>query len=121
MLAFATLYACFRLKHFLGDFVFQTPEMAGAKAEGRFDVLLLHSMIHALGTLFIVTVFAPEYWWLSPLDFFVHAWIDSAKSSITRYYWWTPDQATYWWAFGLDQEAHHFTHFAYIVAIVRGI
>ncbi len=118
---FATLYAAFRVKHFLCDFVLQTPRMARDKADGDTVTLFLHSSVHAAGTLVIVLFLAPTFWWLAPLDLIIHYQIDGTKSVFGRRYAWSPNDAQYWWAFGLDQEAHNFTHFAYILAIVYRI
>ncbi len=120
-LAIIVLYALFRLKHFACDFMLQTDWMALTKgkpgAEG-YKALFTHTAIHALGTLVIVLAFAPDLWWLAPLDLVIHSIIDRIKGSLTYNLQWKPSEKIFWWTFGLDQEAHNFTHLAYIIVIV---
>jgi hypothetical protein len=85
--------------------------MGGAKA------LAIHAGIHALFTLGIMLYFAPQLWWLAAVDFVVHGCIDKIKGAITHKYGWTYKDTAYWWAFGIDQEAHNLTHLVYIVIV----
>lgn len=115
-----TLYICFRLKHFAGDFLFQTQWMAlnkGGKGALAYKALFSHALVHALGTLCVVLFFAPALWWLSVIDFIVHALIDRVKGVIGCKKGWKPKDTPFWWMFGVDQECHNFTHLAYIVLI----
>ena len=52
------------------------------------------------------------------MNFLVHAFVDKVKGMITNKFGWTYKDFEYWWAFGVDQEAHNITHFVYIIAIV---
>lgn len=119
-LTLAFLYVLFRIKHFACDFLLQNDWMALTKGKpGRegYSALLTHAAIHAAGTLAIVLAFAPALWWLGPLDFVVHAVVDRIKGLFTYRKGWTPKDTVFWWTLGADQEAHNFTHFAYIVII----
>ncbi len=114
------LYCLFRAKHFACDFLLQTDWMALTKGKpGRegYRALFVHSAIHALGTLIIVMIFAPFLWWLAVVDFAVHSAIDRVKGYFTYKYGWQPKETIFWWTLGLDQEAHNFTHLAYIIYI----
>ena len=114
------LYVLFRVKHFACDFLLQTDWMAMTKGKpGRegYTALLTHSAIHAIGTFAIVMLFAPQLWWLGPVDFAVHSVIDRIKGLFTYRMQWTPKDTVFWWTLGADQEAHNFTHLAYIVLI----
>ena len=62
-------------------------------------------------------VFAPALWWLGPLDFIIHSLVDRFKGVFTYSKGWEPKDTIFWWTFGLDQEAHNFTHLVYIVII----
>ncbi len=120
------LYGLFRLKHFLCDFILQTDWMALTKGKPGMEgyrALFSHTAIHAAGTLVIVLMFAPSLWWLGPLDFALHSAIDRLKGYLTYSRGWKPSDTIFWWTFGMDQEAHNFTHLAYIVLIVlhRGL
>lgn len=115
------LYALFRLKHFLCDFILQTDWMALTKGKPGMEgykALFSHTAIHAAGTLIIVLIYAPSLWWLGPLDFVIHSIIDRIKGYLTFTRAWKPTDKIFWWSFAMDQEAHNFTHLGYIVLIV---
>lgn len=114
------LYIAFRLKHFACDFLLQTDWMAltkGKPGKEGYRALFTHTTIHAMGTLIIVMIFAPALWWLAFVDFIVHSVVDRIKGKITLNNNLTPKDTMFWWAFGLDQELHNFTHFIYICLI----
>ena len=121
LLSLLSLYICFRLKQFVCDFMLQTDWMALTKgkpgAEG-YRALFSHTAIHALGTFLIVMVFAPSLWWLAAVDFVVHSVIDRLKGRVTLMKNWKTTDTAFWWAFGLDQEAHNLTHMIYIILIL---
>lgn len=115
------LYVLFRVKHFACDFLLQSDWMALTKGKpGRegYQALFIHAGIHAIGTFAIVMFFAPSLWWLGPLDFVVHSVIDRIKGYFTYKDGWQPKDTIFWWTLGLDQEAHNFSHLAYIIIIV---
>ena len=121
LLALLYLYIAFRLKHLLCDFILQTDRMALSKGQPGvegYKALFSHTLIHAVGTLLITLVFIPSLWWLGVLDFVIHSIIDRLKGMITLNKKWKTTDTPFWWAFGIDQELHNFTHLAYIVAIV---
>lgn len=114
------LYVSFRAKQFACDFLFQTGWMAHNKGlPGRkgFIPLFAHAGVHCAGTLLVTFAFAPFFWWLAILDFFIHSLIDRIKAVITQQKEMDVSEHKYWIAFGLDQEAHNFTHLTYILAI----
>lgn len=116
------LYLAFRAKQVICDFFLQTGWLAMAKEaalsrEGM-KALAIHAGIHAAFTFMLVVVFAPKLWWLGIVDFFIHAAIDRTKAAMVLKHGWTYKHFQYWWAFGVDQEAHNLTHVVYIVLIV---
>lgn len=114
------LYVLFRLKHFACDFLFQSDWMALTKGKpGRegYRALFTHSAIHGVGTALITLFFAPALWWLGLVDFVVHSIVDRIKGYFTYRQGWTSKDTLFWWTLGADQEAHNFTHLAYIVII----
>lgn len=120
LLSLITLYILFRIKHFACDFLLQTDWMAlmkGKPGGEGYRALFTHSAIHAVGTLIIVVLFAPALCWLGLVDFVVHSVIDRVKGYYTYKKGWTPKDTIFWWTLGADQEAHNFTHLAYIVII----
>lgn len=114
------LYLSFQLKHLLCDYL-QPHWVAISKGKALRGVggkaLLHHAGVHALGTLIITLIFAPHFWWLFIVDFFVHGTIDRVKSKIVDNKNWSMDTKKFWFVFGLDQEAHNLTHLAYILII----
>lgn len=117
------LYIAFRLKQLFCDFILQTGWMALHKGDpgmAGYKPLAAHAGIHAIGTLIIMLVLAPHFWWLAIVDFVAHGAVDRLKAMVTAYYKLDISQSRFWWAIGLDQEAHNFTHLAYIVFIVMG-
>ncbi len=116
------LYIAFRIKHFMCDFIFQTDWMALSKVKpGKegYRALVSHTTIHAIGTFLIMMVFVPSLWWLALVDFVVHSIIDRLKGIISYKKDLKPKDTMFWWAFGIDQELHNFTHLIYIVVIVQ--
>ncbi len=116
------LYLAFRVKQVVCDFFLQPSWMALAKGnplkKGGSKALFLHAGIHGSFTFMLMLFFAPALWWLGIVDFFVHTLIDKTKAMINHKTGWTYKDNAYWWAFGLDQEAHNLTHLAYVVYIV---
>jgi hypothetical protein len=119
--ALLALYIAFRLKQFTCDFVLQTDWMAlnkGRPGMEGYKALFSHTISHAVGTLIIMTLFLPSWWWLAWVDFAVHSCVDRIKGVISYRRGWQYTDRWFWWSFGLDQEAHNFTHLAYVVMIV---
>ncbi len=115
------LYISFRLKQFVCDFMLQSDWMALTKGQpGRegYKALFSHTIVHGVGTTVVAVIFAPALWWLGVLDFVVHSLVDRMKGLITYHKGWSYDSRWFWWSFGLDQEAHNYTHLAYIIIIV---
>lgn len=112
-----TVYLLFRLKHFMADYLLQTTWMARGKEKpvGWATALFAHAGVHAIGTTAIAAAFAPSMMILGTIDLFLHAGIDRAKAACRQL---TPSQPAFWWAHGIDQEAHHLTHFAYVLVII---
>ena len=122
LLDILVLYLAFRAKQVICDFFLQTSWMANVKGSpfnmGGAKALGMHAGIHAAFTFILMIIFAPAFAWLGAVDFVVHAAIDRLKAAITNDKGWTYKDNQYWWAFGLDQEAHNLTHLAYIIIVV---
>lgn len=115
------LYAAFRVKQFVCDFLLQTDWMAlnkGRPGREGYKALFSHTVFHGVGTGLLMLVFAPALWWLALVDFAVHSLVDRVKGLMTYAKGWSYHDRWFWWSFGLDQEAHNFTHLAYIILIV---
>jgi len=123
-LTLLALYIAFRLKQFVCDFLLQTDWMALTKGKPGLEgykALFMHTAVHAVGTFLIMLVLAPSFWWLGLVDFIVHSLVDRLKGIYTLQKGWKYNDRWFWWSFGLDQEAHNFTHLAYILIIVASM
>lgn len=111
--------ALFIIKHLAADFLLQTGWMAKGKerVEGWFAPLLAHIAVHAVGTLLIALLLAPQMAWLALVDLIVHGLIDKSKTLIQHRFLFKVEQAAYWWLLGVDQTLHHLTHLAFAVWI----
>lgn len=111
-----TLLIAFQLKHFICDYPLQNSYMLGKMQEKDWvKPLLAHSMVHMLGTIFILS-------WINPIlalilslvDLVAHFTIDRLKASPNIGGRFNPTQPYFWWALGADQMAHHLTHYLFI-------
>ena len=89
----------------------------GKAGKEGYNALFSHTIIHSIGTLLIILVFAPSLWWLGIVDFVIHSAVDRLKGIWTIRKGWRTNDTMFWWAFGLDQELHNLTHIAFIVLI----
>lgn len=116
------IYTAFRVKQVVCDFFLQTSWMANVKGNpfnmGGAKALGAHAGIHGVFTLFLMLLFAPSMWWLGAVDFVIHGLVDKIKGAVTHKFGWTYKDSAYWWAFGVDQEAHNMTHFLYLICII---
>ena len=105
--------AALQVKHFICDGPLQTRAMVEAKGHYGRPLGLLHSFIHTVGTVFVLTGFdfaAPLVLLLGLLDFVIHYHVDFTKENVVRKAGWTPTQAYFWWALSADQMAHQLTY-----------
>lgn len=108
-----------QLKHFLFDFVLQTPYQLKNKGAYGHPGGVLHSGLHAAATALILLVLATPVALLIAIvvgEFLVHYHIDWGKEQITRRKG-TGQNAFFWRMIGLDQLLHQLTYIA-IAAIL---
>ena len=110
-----TLFALFNLKHFLCDYVFQTPRMIADKSQYGAWGGVSHALVHAVGSLVAMLIALPLsieiaiiIVLLSILDGVVHYHIDWIKSIKTKTL--THKDRLYWIYFGADQAMHYLTY-----------
>jgi len=120
--ALVTLYVAFAVKHLLADYFLQTGWMVRGKAAEHDWVapLAAHVGVHAIGTLLIVLVARPSFWWLAVVDFVLHFAIDRGKALVMRRFAYTAADSEFWWAIGCDQALHQLIHFAFVITILAG-
>jgi hypothetical protein len=116
------IFFILQVKHFLADFVIQTPRMIHEKGIYGASHGIYHSLWHAAGTLL-------AFVWLHPIiglataffDFLMHYHIDYAKSRITELRQLTVKDTAFWIWFGLDQLAHQLTYIALVGWVFFGL
>ena len=102
------------VKHFLFDFVFQTPYQLANKGTYGHPGGLLHSGLHVAGTaaaLAVVSAPAGLFAVILIGEFVVHYHVDWGKEQIMRRHGTTGD-AFFWRLTGLDQLLHQLTYVA---------
>lgn len=114
-----SLVLAFGLKHLLADYFLQTRWMVCGKGanSGWAAPLVAHAAVHAAGTLVITMIAAPALWWLAIVDWLIHGTIDRVRAMPCVGGKLHPGQPAFWWALGVDQEAHALTHLAFIALI----
>lgn len=113
------LMLCFTIKHFIADYILQTPYHLKHKGTYGHPGGLWHSGIHGLGTVLAVLPFYKMLGVKTLLivvaaDTVIHYHIDYFKMKLNDWWHATPDTNQYWWLFGLDQTLHFLTYLALI-------
>jgi hypothetical protein len=112
------LLVAFVIKHFLVDFVWQTPRMLSDKGTYGAPGGTLHALLHCIGTFLVLIFFVPAHMaiLLGFADFLIHYHIDWAKTNFSRGL--TPADQRFWIWLGADQALHYLTYVAIIGIIV---
>lgn len=100
-------------KHFVCDFILQTPYQWKNKGQYGHPGGLLHVAIHAIGTVLALLSFTSSLsaCELAALDAAIHYHIDWAKNNINARFDLKPTGgAGFWITFGLDQWLHQLTY-----------
>jgi hypothetical protein len=102
-----------QLKHFVADFLLQTPYQFTNKGKYGHPGGMIHAGIHAGGSVLAFFVITP------PLgigvaivigEFIAHYHIDWLKENTVKRQRWVFPQAEFWWTFGADQALHQLTY-----------
>ncbi len=111
------------IKHFIFDYLLQTPFQFRNK--GTYGHLggILHSGMQALGTIPVFFIL-PTGWLMGVAiivgEFVVHYHVDWTKEQTLRRMKLTTTDAWYWRIYGVDQLAHQLTYVA-IAALLAGV
>ena len=101
-------------KHLIIDFPLQVKYQYSNKGTYGHPGGLLHSGLHALGTLLLVLIFSGSIGlWasLAVLDAVIHYHVDWAKMNLNKRLKWGPTtHEEFWWLLGLDQYLHALTY-----------
>jgi hypothetical protein len=111
----------FQLKHFVCDFVLQSPWMVARKGVYGHPGGLIHAGLHCLGSLPALLVLSSNAGAIAALlfgEFVIHYHSDWGKAqSDSRYGLSESGGSAYWIVFGLDQLIHQLTYLAMIFLI----
>jgi len=123
MIYIIVLLALFGIKHFLCDFLWQTPRMLREKSIYGKIGGIQHAGVHALGTIMVLVLVFP---WglgnhifaiiLGTLDGILHYHIDWIKQQLNRGI--TAADRMFWVWLGADQCLHYLTYILIIAIIV---
>ena len=100
-------------KHFIVDFLIQTPYQWQNKGTYGHPGGILHAGLHGVATMIILSffVFSPLPLLLGIFDAVVHYHIDWGKMKINEIKGWKADKdPQFWWLLGLDQFLHYLTY-----------
>jgi hypothetical protein len=112
-----------QLKHFIADFVLQSPYQFLNKGKYGHPGGVIHAGIHVLGMLFAFLVITPSLLLGAIIvagEFIAHYHIDWLKERTVKYNQWVFPQSEFWWTFGADQALHQVTYVAIVAALAWG-
>lgn len=120
IITFFNLLVIFQVKHLVCDYFLQGKYMLGKfNPTGWALPLAAHCAVHAVATASIALYYAPSYALpLAIADFFIHFVIDKFKVEASRGYDSQKDKE-FWIALGMDQFAHHMTHYMLIAMMMH--
>ncbi len=110
-----------QVKHFLFDFVWQTPWQLANKGAWGHPGGLVHSGLHAAATaavLLLVGVAPLALLLVALAEFAVHYHLDWGKEQVVRRFV-TGQGAAFWRMIGLDQLLHQLTYVAILAVLFR--
>lgn len=105
--------AILQTKHFVCDYLLQTPYQLLNKGIYLHPGGLLHAGLHVLFTMAAFLVAPPALALGIAIvvgEFLVHYHIDWVKEQLIRRKGWDATQRNFWWAIGFDQLLHHLTY-----------
>lgn len=106
---------CLQIKHFIADYLLQTPWIIFGKGHLDRPGGYVHAGIHALGSvpaLALAGLAAAPIAIMISIEFVVHFVIDHTKALISAKSPKGPATATFWALHGADQCVHHLTYAA---------
>jgi hypothetical protein len=112
-----------QVKHFVADFVLQTPYQYLNKGIYGHPGGFIHAGIHALASIFAFFVITPSLRLGVALvigEFIAHYHIDWLKESTVKRRKWVFPQSEFWWMFGADQALHQLTYLVIVAVLAWG-
>lgn len=105
------------VKHTIADFFLQNAYQHRNKGRYGHPGGLLHAFIHVGLTTPVFLVITPSQTLAGVIlagEFVIHYHIDWTKENVTAWNGWTPAQAAFWRALGVDQLMHGLTYVAIV-------
>lgn len=121
------LITALMFKHFMADFVLQTPYQVHNKGRFLHPAGFLHVGIHVMLTALVLLLFvgfnqtlhAETLAWVLFWEAVIHYYMDYTKCFVNSCTRWTCGDSYYWWLTGFDQLVHGLTYVG-IAAYVLG-
>ena len=113
-----------QVKHFVADYLLQTPWIIAGKGYFNRPGGYVHAAIHVIGTapaLIYVGLGAGLIVPLLAAEFVIHFAIDHIKAMQGRVRPQSPNTASFWAMHGADQLAHHLTYSAILFVVMRAL
>ncbi|MGB3145628.1 MAG: DUF3307 domain-containing protein [Maribacter sp.] len=107
------LLVLLQIKHLIADFFLQTPRMLTGRAVYLHLGRVEHAGLHAILSLIIFLLLGAPLGFVVGLcvaEFLLHFHIDWLKGYHAEIKQYRPDEAGYWYAFGVDQLLHQLTY-----------
>jgi hypothetical protein len=112
-----------QFKHFIADFVLQTPYQFLNKGKYGHPGGVIHAAIHALGSIIAFLVIRPSLALGAAIvigEFIAHYHIDGLKERTVKVNQWVFPQSEFWWTFGADQALHQVTYVVIVATLAWG-
>lgn len=112
-----------QFKHFVADFVLQTPYQFLNKGKYGHPGGVMHAGVHALGSTLAFLVIRPSLALGAVVvigEFIAHYHIDWLKERTVKVNQWVFPQSEFWWTFGADQALHQVTYVAIVALLAWG-
>jgi Protein of unknown function (DUF3307) len=112
-----------QLKHFVADFLIQTPYQFLNKGSYGHPGGIIHAGIHALGSTLAFFVITPRLGLGIAIvigEFIAHYHIDWMKENTVKRQRWVFPQSEFWWTFGADQALHQLTYLVIAAVLAWG-
>jgi hypothetical protein len=112
-----------QVKHFIADFVLQTPYQFLNKGKYGHPGGAIHAGIHALGSTLAFLAIRPSLALGAAIvigEFIAHYHIDWLKERTVKVNQWVFPQSEFWWTFGADQALHQVTYVVIVAALAWG-
>lgn len=114
------LLVLFQVKHMFADFFLQTPIMLGGRSVYVHVGRALHCLIHVLGSALVLVLLGIPVGVFATLivaEWIVHYHIDYGKGVWSEWAGHSPQDASYWRAFGVDQALHQVTYVVMVAVL----